>query len=73
MTIRMRYLPRVMDVLRTHQLSIDPEDITKLILDSSYLPEPNQEFENLCRNFVFKMHHTRAKLLGGSSMYRLGS
>ena len=66
--IRIPYLIRIMQYAQKHQISVDPDSLTRAILDSTYMRE-GPEYEDLCRNFVFKMHHQRSKILGGSTKY----
>jgi hypothetical protein len=67
--IRQRYLKRILETARQHQASVDPENITRIILDSNHLPTAPPCHEALCRNFIFSMHNARAIALGGESAY----
>ena len=67
--VRLPYISRILDLCRQQSISIDPETLTRIILDSTHLPIPNTIHETTCRNFVFKLHNTRAKILGGESGY----
>jgi hypothetical protein len=78
---RYPYLLRVLQTCRDLDISVDPHTLTSIILDTNALNtfnthsqnknNPNQTHEELCRNFIFKLHCTRAKLLGGVSGYKL--
>jgi hypothetical protein len=68
---RLPYLMKILENCRLYHLSIDPIDLTKIILDSSYLPIPDQKHEAICRNLIFKLHHRRSVMLGGGSVYKL--
>ena len=67
-TVRVRYILRITDALRNSSTSVDPDTMVKVILDSSSVAG-TPALEELTRNFVYKLHHTRAKLLGGTSSY----
>ena len=74
--VRLPYIIRILELCRQQTISIDPETLTRIILDSTHLPIPNTMHETTCRNLVFKLHNTRAKILGGESGYmrsRIGS
>jgi hypothetical protein len=62
---RLPYLRRIMDTCRKHEISVDTDSLVKMILDTSFLPEPSATHEDICRNFVYIMHNTRAIMLGG--------
>ena len=64
--IRQQYLPKI-----TTDYDLPPDDIVKLILDSSYITENLPGHESLCRNFTYKLHHKRTTLLGGRSGYKM--
>ena len=68
---RIPYLQRILNNCRNYQVSVDPVTLTKVILDTTHLPECDMLHEELCRNFVFKMHNIRAVGLGGNSEYGL--
>ncbi len=68
-SIRDHYLPHVMETIRNCRLSIDTETVVRVILDSSHIEANVPRHEQLCRNFVFKLHHKRTIMLGGSSRY----
>ena len=67
---RAPYMRHIMDTIRTYKIEITPECIVQLILDSSNLPRPDPRHEDICRNFIFKIHNERAILLGGTSKYK---
>ena len=69
---RLPYLQRILETCREAQLSIDPGSLVCIVLDSNHLPGSIPGHQELCRNFVYKMHHKRSLLLGGGSAYRLG-
>ena len=68
--IHIKYLPEILNKFRKHQLPIDLANVVKIILDCTFLPDDDKNFERLCKNFVYKLHHTRAILLGGVSAYK---
>ena len=70
-TTRAPYMHKIMDMCRKLKISVDTDNLTKLILDSTHLPKAVPNHEELCRNFIFKMHHKRSVQLGGVSAYRL--
>ena len=53
---RLPYIRRIMDTCRNQKISVDPESITKIVLDSTHLPSPVSNHEETCRNFLFKIH-----------------
>ena len=68
---RVRYLNHILNIYRSYKLSIDPETLIRVLLDSTYLPDENLEFERLCRNFIFKIHDRRSVILGGCSEFQI--
>ena len=55
------YLPRILNITRRLEISIDPEIITAIILDSHHLPKycskvDYSELDKLCRDMIFKLH-----------------
>ena len=71
MQARLPYLKRVLSTCRTHKLSIDPDNLARVFLDTTSLSHDDLDHERLCRNMVFKIHHWRALLLEGDSAYKL--
>lgn len=69
-TARQPYLRRILYICKQYSIEVSTENITKLILDSSYLPEEDG-LEKLTRNMTFKLHCTRSMMLGGISGYKL--
>ena len=69
LTTRRPYLHRIMDTCRRQGVSIDPETLTKIVLDTTHLPTADRRHEETCRNLTYKLHHQRAVLLGGLSAY----
>ena len=67
---RTPYLRRVLTTCREKKISIHPESLTMLILDTNHLPTPDKYHEKTCRNMIFKMHSKRAILLGGVTQYK---
>ena len=68
---RLPYLKRILQTCRINCISIDPETLVKIILDSTFLPpEYLSDHEKVCRDFLFKLHSERAMLLGGNSEYK---
>ena len=67
---RMQYITRILNVCCNLRLLVDPEILTKLILDSTLIPDVNG-YETLCRNYRFKIHLRRAVLWGGESQYKM--
>ena len=68
---RLPYLCRILETCRQHGISVDPALIVRVILDSNYLMPPHAHHEELCRNFIYKLHHRRSVLMGGVSAYKL--
>ena len=66
---RRPYLMRILCTCRQLGLSVDPDTLTKTVLDTTNLPTDDLAHERLCRNMVFKLHHKRGILLGGGSVY----
>ena len=69
---RYPYLVRILNTCRDAGLSVDPETVVSVVLDSNHLPDHYLDYpqhEELCRNFVYKLHHRRSLLLGGMSAY----
>ena len=71
MQARRPYLQRILTICREQGLSIDPQDLVAIILDSTWLRTPTPRFEEVCRNMLFKLHTIRAKFLGGGTGYKL--
>ena len=67
---RKPYLTRIMITCRQQGVSVDTEELTKVILDTNHLPVPDRSHEETCRNMIFKLHSERAKLLGGGAKYK---
>ncbi len=67
---RFYHLLKILDTIRKYSLSVDPENVIRLILDNSHLPEQNPSFGDLCRGLVYRLHSRRSVLLGGDSGYR---
>ena len=66
---RRPYLPHILNMCRYKQISIDPETLTRVILDTTHLPSSSQQYKELCRNMLYKLHHKRAIILGGVAGY----
>ena len=73
MEVRRPYLKHILSTCRQQQLSIDQDNLTRIILDSTLLPNPDERHEEVCRNLVFKLHTTRLRCLGGGSGYKFGT
>ena len=67
---RLPYLMRILNICREKKISIDPDSLTNIILDSNHLPEDDIPHEALCRNMIFKLHSLRSIKLGGVSKYK---
>ena len=68
---RDRYLPSMLTSLRKQHISIDPDNLTKILLDSNYIhQEHQQEHEIHSRNLIFRLHHDRSLSLGGDSEFK---
>jgi hypothetical protein len=67
---RRPYLTRILHMCRMSRLSVDPETLTSIILDPSYVPSRDKQYMQICRNLVYKLHHKRAIFLGGGSGYK---
>ena len=66
---RTGYLTRILDTFRQNSLSVDIENLIKVILDNSHLPKYSHAFKDMCRSFTFKLHSARSLLLGGDTGY----
>ena len=60
-----------MATLKTQRIDIQIHNIIASILDTTFLPVTDLDHEKNCRNFVFKMHNQRARLLGGNTQYKI--
>ena len=67
---RIPYIAKILQYIKPLSLSIDPDNLTQLILDPSLSFEPDIMYEKLTRNLIFKIHHRRAIILGGGSAYK---
>ena len=68
MKSRIPYLTKILNLCREYKICVDPNVISMVVLDSSYIA-PDSHIESLCRNFIYKMHDRRTVLLGGESQY----
>ena len=68
--VRAPYMTHIMSTCRQQKVDVEPENITRIILDSQHLPDYDPAHEINCRNFVFKMHSKRSVMLGGDSAYK---
>jgi len=70
---RTAYLPRIMNLLRYIRADIDSPNIVRYILDSNSIDDIDstlkEPLESLSRDYIFKIHSTRATLLGNISPY----
>ena len=68
---RANYLPKILEHCRALQLSIDPPELLRYIIDSNH-PDVRgiPDYEALTRNYIFKLHNMRSIMLGGESTYR---
>ena len=67
---RLPYLKQIFLTCQNSKITIEPSEITQLILDPTELMDVDkEELEKLTRNMVFKLHHKRGLLLGGGSAY----
>ena len=70
---RRPYMCRILEACRLQRISVDPDNLVRYILDPK-LSESCSDWHNaITRNFIFKLHHTRAVKLGGNSAYKLSS
>ena len=67
--VRTKYLQQVLNTCRQHKVSVDPESLIRIILDSTHLPTYNPYHEKTCRQFIFKIHSIRSVILGGEAGY----
>ena len=67
---RIGYLKHVLNTCRNNRISIDPETLVKIILDSTHHPHLDKNHEKHCRNMLYKLHDDRAMILGGDSSYK---
>ena len=68
---RANYLPKILEHCRALQLSIDPPELLRYIIDSNH-PDVRgiPDYEALTRNYIFKLHNMQSIMLGGESTYR---
>ncbi len=67
---RLKFLHRILQTCREHHISVDPDSLIRVILDSTHLPIYSRQHEDTCRQLIFKIHTTRSVLLGGESGYK---
>jgi hypothetical protein len=67
--VRTPYLLHILETCRSRSISVDLISLTSMIMDSSKLS--NHELHT--RNFLFKLHITRSKLLGAAWGYKAGT
>ena len=65
---RRPYITRILEICRSAAESIDPENITRLIMQGYPQDVLKKDFETLTRNMIFKIHNRRAILLGGGNL-----
>ena len=49
---RYAHLQPILDMFRTQRIAVNPESVVRAMLDSSFLPQPNCDYDRLCRNFI---------------------
>ena len=66
---RQRYIHDILNTCRYYHISIDPDNLCKMILDTNHLPKYDIQHEQRCRKFIYKLHSVRAVKLGGKASY----
>ena len=67
---RMKYLPQILHACRKDRVSIHPESLVSVILDTTRMPSADMNYVDTCRKFTYKLHSVRSVLLGGEPGYR---
>ena len=70
---RVKFLLKLLPTFRRLKFPVDPDVVIRVILDSTHLPEQNDELEAMCRRFVFEIHTIRSVTLGGDAGYTKNS
>ena len=68
--VRGPYIHRILNTCRNYRIPIDEDSLTRIILDSNYLPMEDLDHEATCRNLTYKLHNLRTIYLGGVSRYK---
>ena len=69
--VRRPYIHQVMSTCCHSNITVEPDCIIRMILDSSNLLPKDTKHEENVQNFIFKLHSRRVLLLGGDSGYKL--
>ena len=68
--VRLKFLIPILEMCRSNHLSIDPNHLIKIILDSTHLPFASPEHDERCRKYIFTLHNERSIMLGGEPQYK---
>ena len=65
-----KFLIPILDACRSESIPVTPEDVVRVILDPTALPNQTRALKRSCRDYVYKLHNARSVLLGGESVYK---
>ena len=58
---RQPYLPETLNTCHNNSISIDSDNLVKIIIDFTYLPSRDDNQEKTCSNMFYRLHNARSR------------